>query len=730
MPDKYTCCHAVGKCRGMLQTTVRLFSAVALLASVATVVLFVQLYGGGSEVVPVSMGQQVDWLHLSGRMDHLQLLQRERHSERLNRSWAVSVSGKHTLSEPVLVVSRLTVSEPPTSTPAAEHHAASVSASQVCATSEVDTNASLSEASQSDTDTAFSDIDSSSYAAHTISPPATARVQAIPKTKTTPQHLLEQDRDESAVPTVLLRGDTNSRKAPLRSPQLLVLEKPKTNTHHIPVPQSLPGDHPASAPQSLPGGDLPASAPQSLPGGDLPASAPQFLPGGDLPASAPQSLPGGDLPASAPTPAKPLSTQRLSSPRYSAPSSMFSRAAAPASPPGGQGYVLAVNYYEQQTMGLRNMFQLQCWAQYLNLLVVKPVMHDSFLRTPLDSQQQSKFLRLEDSFNLTQWRQLSERQHFAQLVEWSQFLSRAPRDVIMVQFEHPSVALLKSRQRAGQGLLHRPDPQQFGSGCSGKWPTASEVHFLQSKGFRVVHTTCFNFYYGDQLSLETFNEHILNGRPPSSVTIVMEMWRGISSAQRVLLQDVCRSFPLIQEHVGLSPRLGQQAEQYIHKYLRGQPYLAVMGRLEITQLTVHKKVPVVPFCLQETLASWREYKRETQLQNTFLSIDIGRYGSKRYRSSLEPGLEMVFQKFFQGLFGETMTVRKWEETFELVAGCRDAGYIGLLQKALVTRAKCILFVGGGAFQRHALHLYKQLHPSPQAQCYHVVKTCTRSSKLE
>ena len=31
--------------------------------------------------------------------------------------------------------------------------------------------------------------------------------------------------------------------------------------------------------------------------------------------------------------------------------------------PHSQGYVLAVNYYEQQTMGLRNMMQLQCWAQ-------------------------------------------------------------------------------------------------------------------------------------------------------------------------------------------------------------------------------------------------------------------------------------------------------------------------------------------------------------------------------
>jgi hypothetical protein len=394
-----------------------------------------------------------------------------------------------------------------------------------------------------------------------------------------------------------------------------------------------------------------------------------------------------------------------------------------------QGYVLAVNYYEQQTMGLRNMMQLQCWAQSLKLKVVKPVMHDSFLRTPLDSSRQAQFLKFEDSFDLQDWSQHTEKLGYAPLVEWSDFLVRAPRDVVLVLFEHPSVSMLKSRQKSGQGLLHTPTTLQFTSGCSSKWPTASESHFFKSNGFRVVHTACFNFFYGDQLSLDTFNQHILSGHNPASVTVIMETWRGISSAQRVLLKDVCQNTALVQEHLSLSSHLSQKADQYIHKYLGGSQYLAIMGRLEISQLTVHKKVPVVPFCLEETLSQWRDFKKEVHLERTFLAIDIGRYGSKKYRSGLEPGLETAFHKFFQTLFGTSLTIKVWEKRFELVAGNRDAGYIGLLQKVLVTRAQCVLFVGGGAFQRHALHLYKQLHPDPKDQCYRIVKKCTRSNKL-
>ena len=398
---------------------------------------------------------------------------------------------------------------------------------------------------------------------------------------------------------------------------------------------------------------------------------------------------------------------------------------------GSRGFVLAENYYEQQTMALRNMMQLQCWAQSLKLLVVKPVTHDSFLKTPLDSTQQKKFLNFGDSFDEEEWAQQAERLGYAPLISWDDFLRHAPRDVVVVQFEHPSVSTVKARQKSGQGILHTAEShQRYTTGCSGKWPTARDMNFLRSNRFHVVRSVCFNFYYGDQLSLEAFNQHLLGGLSPNSVTIILETWRGISTAQRVLLKGVCQNTALVQEHISLSPWLAQQADQYTHKYLGGsRQYLAIMGRLEITQLTVHKKVPVVPYCLEETLSQWRQFKTDSKLERTFLSIDIGRYGSKKYRSGVPAGIGVAFSKFFQTLFGGSVSEKEWERRFELVAGNKDAGYIGLLQKLLVTRAQCILFVGGGAFQRHALYLYKQLHPDPQDQCYHIVKQCTRTNKL-
>ena len=394
----------------------------------------------------------------------------------------------------------------------------------------------------------------------------------------------------------------------------------------------------------------------------------------------------------------------------------------------GNGFVLSVSYYEQQSMGSRNLFQLQCWASLSGLRVVKPVMKDSNLRTPLDVQLQQTMLRFEDHFNLDQWSRYTRQEGYAPLVEWKEFLAKAPRSVILVQFGYSSVTLLKARQRAGEQLLHPPQGERYKSGCESNWPTGNEVAFLKSRGFSIIRKVCFNFYYGDQLTLEEFNKHLLGNRTSfSDVTVVMDMWRGFGSAQRVLIKDVCATVARVQEHVAPSDRILRDADRYIKSYLHGRPYLAIMGRLEMSMLTTRKKVP---FCLQETLRQWEAFKTDVSLQTTFLSIDIGKYGSKKFRSNVEPSLSIEVAKFFRGLFGSLMTSKQWEKQFVTVSQVRDAGYIGLLQKVIVTRAQCILFVGGGAFQRHALHLYQELHRSPGEQCVRVVRPCTSSNKFE
>lgn len=395
-----------------------------------------------------------------------------------------------------------------------------------------------------------------------------------------------------------------------------------------------------------------------------------------------------------------------------------------------KGYVLAVNYYEQQSMGSRNLFQLQCWAQWLGLAVVKPVMKDSFLLTPLDQRQQQTLLKFEDSFDLKEWSQQTSVSQFAPLVEWSEFLSKAPRDAILVSYNYPSVNVLKTRQKAGEPVLQDHIGERYKSGCSSKWPTSSQLAFHSSHGFRVVRTVCFNFYFGDQLTIDEFNAHLLGENRVNNVTIIMDMWRGLGTGQRVLIKDTCSSTYPINERIKLSSRLLSDTFRYIEANLGGQPFIAVMGRLEMTLLTVHKKEqPILPYCLKETIAELNRFKKDAGLSVTFLSIDIGKYGSKKWRTNMDPDLKRDFSSLVQNIYGPSASVSSWERTFEDIAITRDAGYIGLLQKAIVTQAKCVLFVGGGAFQRHALHLYRQLHPRKEDQCLRVVNSCTSSAKF-
>ena len=394
-----------------------------------------------------------------------------------------------------------------------------------------------------------------------------------------------------------------------------------------------------------------------------------------------------------------------------------------------RGYVLAVNYYEQQNMGSRNLFQLQCWAELLGLAVVKPVMKDSFLLTPLDEHQQQTFLKFEDSFDFVEWSEQTAISHFSPLVEWSDFLSTAPRNVILVSYNYPSVSVLKVRQKAGEPAVQNHVGDRYKSGCGSKWPTSPQLAFLSSNNFRVVRKVCFNFYFGDQLMIDEFNSHLLGDLQANNVTVIMDLWRGLGTGQRVLIKDTCSTTYPINERMELSSQLLSDASRYIEVNLGRRPFIAVMGRLEMTLLTIHKKEPILPYCLREIISELSLFKEDSGINTTFLSIDIGRYGSKKWRTSMDPDLKRDFSRLVQNIYGPSTSVRSWERTFEEIAVTRDAGYIGLLQKAIVSQAKCVLFVGGGAFQRHALHLYRKVHQVKEKQCLRVVNPCTSPTKF-
>jgi len=394
-----------------------------------------------------------------------------------------------------------------------------------------------------------------------------------------------------------------------------------------------------------------------------------------------------------------------------------------------RGYVAVLKIYEQQTMASGNLLHLQCWAKSLNLAVVKPFMIDSCLRTVLDATKLRMMMKLEDTLDIDDWNMYTEQKGYAPLVEWDHFLNHAPRKVIQVQLRYPLLSTVKEIKAKGIPFPHPLEGDLYKTGCPFRFLGDKSLEFLKSRGFTVVRRVCFNFIHGDEFTLSQFRSHLLGNLDPSDVSILMNEWRGLGEHQRVLIKErICKEEHPFQERVKPSQKLVRTAERYARIYLGGQNYLAIIARFEMTGLTQrvydegNDPHAIIPRCLKLTLEHWQKLKRDTGLNTTFLSIDIGKYGSisfdrKKYYGHLKEMMDFVTQ-----VYGGKLAVHEWEKTFERVAHSTDSGYIAMLQQVIVTRAKCILFVGGGTFQRHAYNLYRQLNP--ENQCVRILEKCT------
>jgi hypothetical protein len=414
----------------------------------------------------------------------------------------------------------------------------------------------------------------------------------------------------------------------------------------------------------------------------------------------------------------------------------------PATEPVG-GYVLADDYWEQQNSGCRNLQSLQCWAAKLNMKVVEPFLVNSVLHT-LPSSAAPNWLKYSQMYDMSDWNRESVRLNHSTLVPWEEFLVKAQRRVISVEFQY---AYSKDVHRKQAELKENPR-QQVKIKCEphAGWPKSGQTALLGVHNFTIVRKVCLNFEYGKYLTLREFRNAILGDYSPNEVTVIFRQWRGLGIVGRILVKDSGCVNTGIQENMRPSQRLYHDANKYVSTYLSsnhskyalplsaslahsGGEYIAVMARLEKSKLSFNKRKGIVPFCLEQTIKYTRKLVEESGIEMTFLSIDIGKYGSNSFRNTGDSSnLLEEFAKFFTNFYGGKLTIHEWERTFEDIGHTEDSGYIALLQKMIVVQAKCVIFVGGGAFQKHALNLYQSSRPKGE-WCIRIIKECTTDKNL-
>ena len=180
------------------------------------------------------------------------------------------------------------------------------------------------------------------------------------------------------------------------------------------------------------------------------------------------------------------------------------------------------------------------------------------------------------------------------------------------------------------------------------------------------------------------------------------MWFGL----KVIGNFVCPA-PKFYYDVNPSPRVIRYGKEYVRKWLNGSDYIAVVARLE----RVHLDGKNVSAVLDKALKRWTELKGKTKCNTTFLSLDVGRFGSLGTRRKGSNNAYLLQSAFtlFDKIYGNSISFDAWEESFVNVSGTTESCYISALLTAIASRARCVILVGGGEYQSRILRLYKNLH---------------------
>lgn len=422
------------------------------------------------------------------------------------------------------------------------------------------------------------------------------------------------------------------------------------------------------------------------------------------------------------------------------------------------GYLLTLRYAGQQTMASCALLTQQCWLSSFSLPIhlVEPFLRESHLShsAQLWSSPTTDRLRFRDFFDLGFFNRKSMQTNSSVLKSWEDFVQNAPRDIIAVTISkiHGKNCIASTQNSSFNcqgGSMERAERNKFTSKCVKEQQMKQAIKYLvDNHNFRLAREVCFNCrrtFPSHGFSPKFFTEHILGNYRPSDVTIIVNTWK-----YSVVMSQKCKPSPkchnchhfLVKNNNGLtqliqpSRRVKKEANYYAREVLHYSSALEipVALMLRVEWMPINEKSFQRAFSCFSLLLD--EFKRvnKTAAGMPFVAMDIGRFGSDSfnitYRTRKFSHAEEVMRKardLIPSIYSNKWTFSEWEESFEVlgrrgsVGGKLSKGYVAAVQRELASRAKCLITMGGGHFQKLALDYHAKLHS--RNQCVHRIDGC-------
>ena len=374
-----------------------------------------------------------------------------------------------------------------------------------------------------------------------------------------------------------------------------------------------------------------------------------------------------------------------------------------------EGYFVAVKFSNQLTAGVQSVLSLQCLASKIGeVAVVEPMLIGTNYGFNVYRTQQLRTIRFGDLHDLVKWNHYTTSLHYSPLVSVENFnktlCTNKLQDLILVEYncKHGSNRALNNG-----------------------------IAFGQKYGLNLVKHICFDFR--QTMNFTHFKKCLFSGYKPNEVVVLFSRYGGIYKVgpevqhqrnQVYISGTECQagSNDLVFNGLYPSASVMSDAEQYIYEYMNGtQNYISVMVRIEKSLIhsnyySREKAVIGAMKCVQNVITQWKRAQQHYRIYHTFLTTDVGRFGSSSLRSRMnESALMEAAEYLFSVIHGGTLNVTEWEQSFTTVGmgQTQSPAYIGMMQKVISAKGSVLITAGGNStFHDNTQALHQQLHHNP------------------
>ena len=409
----------------------------------------------------------------------------------------------------------------------------------------------------------------------------------------------------------------------------------------------------------------------------------------------------------------------------------------------GKLYTIVMYLTGQQASGVQALINLQCRAHSLNLplVILEPVIVKNKFKAMATLEfddsgasliRRDPVIQFHDLFDLDNFNKVSTDMNYAQLVPRNSFFANAPRKIIFVVLyegeknEIPKLIKLWPKRNTLNNSCFDPLTSQLGG------DPKYQLYQITQKGFCVVKVILFRMTRGESLVFTEaqLRRSILGGMKITDFTLVFNVWMPKFVLPGVKGRDCIHSgYRSSKGQFQSSKRLLANANYYKERFLNSHnKHLTLMIRLEHVYTFLSRRRSKagewsVEKCLNAAIEEVKYFQNEKSFGKPFVTLDIGKYGSKSLRSI---GLENVknntkyISKLLSSVYGGPWNFEEWENSFtQATGGIVDSSYIAALQRTVASKAECLILVGGGMFQELTMRKYMESHDQ-EDWCIHFV----------